>query len=282
MDNLLSNLSTALPNLNKSEKKVAAVILEDPEAATRSSIALLARRADVSEPSVNRFCKRFGATGFPDFKLRLARALVSGVRYVSSAVELEDTAAEFTPKIFNNSIHALSLVRDNLSDSTISRVVDQLVQARRIYFFGLGNSAAVALDAEYKFFRFNTPVSSHQDTLMQRMLAAASGVGDLFFLISHTGRTRSLIETAALARSNGAMVVSMTAAGSPLAAQSQWAIELEVPENTDEYLPMTSRIVHLVVLDALATGVTLRKGEPLFPHLARIKDSLKTTRLPTE
>ena len=93
MDNLLSSLSNALPNLNKSEKKVAAVILEDPEAATRSSIALLARRADVSEPSVNRFCKRFGATGFPDFKLRLARALVSGVRYVSSAVELEDTAA---------------------------------------------------------------------------------------------------------------------------------------------------------------------------------------------
>jgi RpiR family carbohydrate utilization transcriptional regulator len=45
---------------------------------------------------------------------------------------------------------------------------------------------------------------------------------------------------------------------------------------------MTSRIVHLVVLDALTTGVTLRKGEPLFPHLARIKDSLKTTRLPTE
>lgn len=278
MENLLSTISTALPNLNKSEKKVAAVILDDPEGSTQSSIATLAGKAKVSEPSVNRFCKRFGATGFPDFKLKLAKSLVSGVRYVSSAVELEDSSDEFTPKIFNNSIHALSLVRDNINAALVTRVVDQLVQARRIYFFGLGTSAAVATDAEYKFFRFNTPVSSHHDPLMHRMLASAAGVGDLFFCISHTGRTKSLVEAAQLARENGATVVGLTAPGSALSRACQWALELDVPEDTDEYLPMTSRIVHLVVLDVLATGVTLRKGEEFLPHLARIKNSLKPTR----
>ncbi|EGG29214.1 Phosphogluconate repressor HexR, RpiR family [Aequoribacter fuscus] len=279
MENLLATISTALPNLNKSEKKVAAVILDDPEASTQSSIATLATKAKVSEPSVNRFCKRFGASGFPDFKLKLAKSLVSGVRYVSSAVELEDSSDEFTPKIFNNSIHALSLVRDSINPALVARVVDQLVQARRIYFFGLGTSAAVATDAEYKFFRFNTPVSSHHDPLMQRMLASAGGVGDLFFCISHTGRTKTLIETAQLARENGATVVGLTAPNSALSQACQWALELDVPEDTDEYLPMTSRIVHLVVLDVLATGVTLRKGEEFLPHLARIKNSLKPTRL---
>lgn len=279
MENLLATISTALPNLNKSEKKVAAVILDDPEASTQSSIATLAAKAKVSEPSVNRFCKRFGAGGFPDFKLKLAKSLVSGVRYVSCAVELEDSSDEFTPKIFNNSIHALSLVRDSINPALVARVVDQLVQARRIYFFGLGTSAAVATDAEYKFFRFNTPVSSHHDPLMQRMLASAGGVGDLFFCISHTGRTKTLIETAQLARENGATVVGLTAPNSALSQTCQWALELDVPEDTDEYLPMTSRIVHLVVLDVLATGVTLRKGEEFLPHLARIKNSLKPTRL---
>jgi RpiR family carbohydrate utilization transcriptional regulator len=278
MENLLATISTALPNLNKSEKKVAAVILDDPETSTQSSIATLANKANVSEPSVNRFCKRFGASGFPDFKLKLAKSLVSGVRYVSSAVELEDSSEEFTPKIFNNSIHALSLVRDSINAPLVARVVDQLVQARRIYFFGLGTSAAVATDAEYKFFRFNTPVSSHHDPLMQRMLASAGGVGDLFFCISHTGRTKALIETAQLARENGATVIGLTAPNSPLSQACQWALELDVPEDTDEYLPMTSRIVHLVVLDVLATGVTLRKGEEFLPHLARIKNSLKPTR----
>jgi RpiR family carbohydrate utilization transcriptional regulator len=55
-------------------------------------------------------------------------------------------------------------------------------------------------------------------------------------------------------------------------------IETSVSEDTDAYLPMTSRIVQLVLLDVLATGVALRRGERLLPHLARIKDSLKATR----
>ena len=62
-------------SLNKSEKKVAGAIVDDPEAATRSSIAILAKKAGVSEPSVNRFCKRFDTAGFPDFKLKLAQCL---------------------------------------------------------------------------------------------------------------------------------------------------------------------------------------------------------------
>ena len=80
--NLINVIADQLPNLNKSESKVAKVILADPDAATQSSIAALAKAASVSEPSVNRFCKRFDAAGFPDFKLRLAKALVSGVRFV--------------------------------------------------------------------------------------------------------------------------------------------------------------------------------------------------------
>ena len=68
--NLINVITDALPNLNKSESKVAQVILSDPDAATSSSIASLARSAGVSEPSVNRFCKRFNAAGFPDFKIK--------------------------------------------------------------------------------------------------------------------------------------------------------------------------------------------------------------------
>ena len=86
-------------SLNKSEKKVAGAILDDPEAATRSSIAILAKKAGVSEPSVNRFCKRFDTAGFPDFKLKLAQCLVSGVKFVNSNVQLNDNVSKYTPKI---------------------------------------------------------------------------------------------------------------------------------------------------------------------------------------
>ncbi|WP_040481970.1 transcriptional regulator HexR [Luminiphilus syltensis] len=277
--NLLEDINQSLPGLNKSEVKVAQAILSDPDAATRMSIASLASRAGVSEPSVNRFCKRFGASGFPDFKLRLATSMVSGVRYISRAVEFSDDIDTYPGKLFDNAISALVAAKEQLPTGDIARAVDFLAQARRIHFFGLGTSAAVTKDAEHKFFRFNVPVTNHQDPLMQRMLAAAGSVGDVFFIISHTGRTRALVEVAELARQTEATVVSLTAPQSPLAQESDCAITLTIGENTEEYLPMTSRLVQLAVIDVLATGVTLRRGERFLPHLARIKDSLKATRL---
>ena len=280
--NLLSELSAALPELNKSETKVARAILEEPETATRSSIAVLAAAAGVSEPSVNRFCKKFGATGFPDFKLKLARSLVSGVRYISRAVEMDDGIGTYPKKLFDNTITALILARDTLPLAAIEGAVEYLAQARQIYFLGLGTSAAVAHDAEHKFFRFKVPVTTCTDPLMHRMLAAGGGAGDVFFFISHTGRTETLVETAQLVRNTEATVVSLTAEGSPLADASHLSIDLNVPENTEEYLPMASRIVQLVVLDVLATGMTLQRGESILPHLARIKDSLKSTRFPSK
>ena len=276
--NLVNVITDALPGLNKSERKVAEAILSDPESATGSSIASLAKRANVSEPSVNRFCKRFNTAGFPDFKLKLAKSLVSGVRFVNRNVDPNDTVESYTPKIFDSTINDLALIRDSIDHSVVNAVVDQLIQAKGVYFFGLGTSGSVARDAENKFFRFNLPVSFHDDVLMMRMLASTGSAGDVFFVISHTGRTKEIIDIAEIASNNGATVIALTSSSSPLTAVSSIALEVDVPENTDEYMAMTSRIVHLVVLDVLATGFTLRRGPDFLPHLEKIKNSLKPTR----
>jgi len=280
--NLLTQVAAALPGLSKSETKVAQAILADPEAATQSSIANLAKLAGVSEPSVNRFSKRFGAKGFPDFKIQLATSLVSGVRYMTQAVEPSDDIASYPFKLFDNTISALILARDALPTEAIAEAVDLLSSAKRIMFLGLGTSAAVAKDAEHKFFRFNTPVTTQTDPLMLRMLAAGGVLGDVFFFISHTGRTKSIVEAAELAQSSGATVIGLTSAKSPLAKACDCVLEVNVTENTDDYLPMTSRIVHLVLIDTLVTGVMLRGGSALVDHVARIKDSLRATRFPSK
>ena len=280
--NLVNVITDALPGLNKSERKVADAILSDPESATGSSIASLAKRANVSEPSVNRFCNRFNTAGFPDFKLKLAKSLVSGVRFVNRNVDPNDTVESYTPKIFDSTINDLALIRDSIDHSVVNAVVDQLIQAKRVYFFGLGTSGSVARDAENKFFRFNLPVSFHDDVLMMRMLASTGSAGDVFFVISHTGRTKEIIDIAEIASNNGATVIALTSSSSPLTAVSSIALEVDVPENTDEYMAMTSRIVHLVVLDVLATGFTLRRGPDFLPHLEKIKNSLKPTRYQSE
>ncbi|NBS12834.1 MAG: transcriptional regulator HexR, partial [Gammaproteobacteria bacterium] len=51
-------------------------------------------------------------------------------------------------------------------------------------------------------------------------------------------------------------------------------------ENTDLYIPMMSRLMQLLVLDVLVTGVAQKRGSDFQPHLVRIKQSIDGTRLP--
>lgn len=278
--NIVQEINNALDSLNRSERKVAEVILADPQAATRSSIAVLARAALVSEPTVNRFCKRFNTAGFPDFKLHLAQALASGVPYVNRNVEPDDDAQSYTTKIIDATISAMVTAKKNFDPLTINLAVDQLIQAKQIAFFGVGGSGPVAQDAQHKFFRFNIPVTAYDDFLMQRMVAAASSTGDMIVVISYTGRTKEIVDVAAIARNSGATVLGITAAGSPLAKNCSLVIDVDPPEDTDVYMPMTSRMLHLTVIDILATGVTLRRGPDFLKHLKTIKDSLKDIRYP--
>lgn len=280
--NTLEKIQAILDQLSKSERKVAEVILAAPQTAIHSSIATLAKMADVSEPTVNRFCRRLETKGFPDFKLHLAQSLANGTPYVNRNVEESDSVDAYTSKIFESAMAGLEMAKNHLDMATINRAVDLLTQAKKISFFGLGASAAVAHDAMNKFFRFNIPVVYFDDIVMQRMSCMNSNEGDVVVLISHTGRTKSLVEMAHLARENDATVIAITSLGTPLAQEANLALLLDVPEDTDVYMPMVSRLAQLTLVDALATGFTLRRGAKFRDNLKRVKEALKESRFDKE
>lgn len=276
--NILDKIQSQLTLLSKSERKVADVILAAPQETMHSSIAILARRAEVSEPTVNRFCRHLDTKGFPDFKLHLAQSLAQGTPYVNRHVEESDSVTSYTDKIFESSMAGLARVRQGLDISIVDRAVDLLTQARTIAFFGLGSSAAVAHDAMNKFFRFNIPVIYSDDIVVQRMSCMNCTEQDVVVLISHTGRTKNLVQLAQMARENGAAVLAITSEDSPLSREATLALLLDVPEDTDIYMPMVSRLAQLTVIDVLATGFILRRGAKFRTNLKRVKEALKESR----
>lgn len=280
--NTLEKIQKNLDNFSKSERKVAEVIIASPQTAIHSSIATLAKMADVSEPTVNRFCRRLDTKGFPDFKLHLAQSLANGTPYVNRNVEEDDGPDAYTSKIFESTMACLDVAKNSLDPMQVNRAVDLLTQAKKISFFGLGASASVAHDAQNKFFRFNIPIVCFDDIVMQRMSVINCSDGDVVVMISHTGRTKSLVEIARMARENGATVIGITAKDSPLDRECSLSICLDVPEDTDIYMPMASRVVQMTVIDVLATGFTLRRGAGFRENLKRVKESLKDSRFSKE
>ncbi|WP_017346511.1 MULTISPECIES: MurR/RpiR family transcriptional regulator [Pantoea] len=278
--NILEKIQAQLDALSKSERKVAEQILAQPQESMHSSIATLAKAAQVSEPTVNRFCHRLGTRGFPDFKLQLAQSLAKRQNsWVSQDVEENDSVERYSLKIFDSALAGLHQVRQELNFNVVQQAVAHLSSAKKITFFGLGASAVVAHDAFNKFLRFNLPVIWSDDIVIQRMSCINSQPGDVIVLISHTGRTKNVIELARLARVTGSTVLAVTSPGTPLAAEATLALTLNVPEDTDVFLPMVSRLAQLTVIDVLATGFILARGSDFRENLKRVKEALKDSRL---
>ena len=91
---ILQQLNGEQIRLSKSDRKLAAIVTSQPEEVIHLSIAKLASLADVSEPTVNRFCHKLGCKGYPEFKLRLAQEISSGGHlFVENMSEGDDSAA---------------------------------------------------------------------------------------------------------------------------------------------------------------------------------------------
>jgi len=287
LEALLARIVAALAALPPAERRVARLLLDDPRAFGAQPVARLAAQAQVSKPTVVRFCRRVGYDGLADFKRKLAGTVDEGVPYVHVAVDDDDKPADLVAKIVDNSVAGLLSWRRRAAPQAFERAIAALAEAgrqgRRIEFHGIGNSAIVAQDAQHKFFRLGVRSAAVGDAHVQVMSATMLAPGDVAVLLSNSGRSRDLLDVAAIARRRGATTVLVTASGSPLAAlgvgERQVLIAADHPEDHDRYSPMVSRLLHLVIVDILATGVALRLGsQRLQPLLQDIKRTLRATR----
>ncbi|NIB43046.1 transcriptional regulator HexR [Pseudomaricurvus alkylphenolicus] len=276
---LLTRLKHELDSLSKSERRIAEVILADPEAAVHATTAEIARQAQVSDPMISRLCRGLGCKGFPEFKVQLAQSLAKDTSYVTRSVSINDNADTYVNKLISANQGALEYLRKELDTESIEAAVDVLDAAKRIEIFGMGGCSSIAQDAQHKLFRLGTPCIAYEDNLKQRMAAAAADTDTVVLFISFTGRTHATVETAETAKAAGAKVVAITDPKSPLANICDLVItsgsELE---DTTIYVPMTTRIMILTIVDILATGLALRRSPEIDEHLKKIKESLDNTK----
>lgn len=272
---VLDRISAHVSSFRPSEQAVARLVLNRPQEAVHWSFPQIAAAAGVSQPTVARFCKAMGFAGFREFKLKLAQSLAQsqmpGVPFVHRDVAPRDSTAEAATKVFDRAIAALSHARQLIDAAALQRAVDILARARRIEFYGAGNSGIVAQDAQHKFFRLGAPTTAHVDAHVQAMSASFLGREDAVVAISGSGRSADVIRSTRIARERGARIIVITVPGSPLARLADVALVTDGSEDLQIYAPMTSRLVHLTLLDALAVSVALRRGPALAPKLKRAK-----------
>ncbi|NDW07409.1 SIS domain-containing protein [Jiella pacifica] len=277
--NMLELVRVIRTDLRKSDRKVADALLDDPHRILNSTVAETAEIAEVSQPTVLRFCTAIGCDGFQDFKIRLAQSLALGTPATQSAIIEEDTPEEVAAKIFDYTMTSLDWARHKLDLTQINAAVELILTARSLEIFGYGASAIVAQDLQQKFPLLGLPCHATMDSHQQLMAASMMRPGDVAVTISNTGTTLSIIELARLAREQGAKVIAITGASqTALANYADILINVETLDNTDLFTPTTSRIAALVTVDILSTLVARRLGRVQNQRLIRMKRYLAQVR----
>jgi RpiR family carbohydrate utilization transcriptional regulator len=280
---MLERIKSTLSFLAPAEQRVGKLLLTDPRTFSTLPVTELADRAGVSKPTVVRFCRSMGYEGLSDFKLKLAGSLSEGVPFIHRNVGAQDNSNDVLVKVIDNTVTAFLKYRNDASSAQIDKAAEAIAlthkKGKRLEFFGVGNSGIVAQDAQHKFFRLGFHTISHSDGHMQIMSASLLGPGDCLVVFSNSGRTRDLLDSCDIAKKNGATTIVVTASGSPLANAGKIHLAADHPESYEKFSPMVSRLLHLMIVDVLATAVALRIGSTqLQPMLRNMKQNLLNKR----
>ncbi|GAB3459857.1 bifunctional transcriptional regulator/glucokinase [Massilia terrae] len=243
--------------LSPAEQRVAALVLEHPRKVLSEPIAEIARLADVSQPTVIRFCRSLGFSGLADFKLKFAGSLTGTIPVRHSQVRMTDSTHDLSAKVIDNTVSAILRFRDQMDVNSIDRAIEVLRRAKRVEFYAMGNSRVVALDGQHKFFRFRIPASSYGDSHLFTLAAELLGPGDVVIAISTSGQLPELLAAVDKARAAGAEVIAITSSKSSLAKKATVCLAVDHSEDSTTFLSMISRILQLLLIDIMAVGISL-------------------------
>lgn len=277
---VLALIRSRLPELQRSDVRVARVLLDQPEVVPYRSVTEIAELAETSTATVVRCAQKLGFGGFHDLKLALAR------EHATFRAGLAEAPADVDPRtaVLHQVVNAgAETVRDAaglVAPAAFAASVAALAGAARVLFVGVGTSAPLAQDAAYRFSAIGVRADAPADVHVQHVQARLLGADDVCVAISHTGSTRETLEAATAATAAGATTIAITSfARSPLTdlvAHSIVAGSREMPFRLEA---MASRLAHLALLDALLVAVAARDEDRAQATLELYTDVLGVHRL---
>jgi RpiR family transcriptional regulator, carbohydrate utilization regulator len=197
--------------LRPSERRVADHIRESPEEIAGMSITSLARACSTSEATVNRFCQSLGFAGYPGLKTALTHNLALGSQVllhgdISDSDELPSVAYKLKQLL----VSSLERTHDLVEIASLAKAIDSVIDAKRIYIYGVGGSGYVADFAHHLFLKAGIFTTAYSTGYMQVVSASLLTNRDLVIGISHSGKTKDVVKALSLAKSCGAATIAIT------------------------------------------------------------------------
>lgn len=269
-------LKELMNSLTSKEQILAQFIIDFPSDVIQMSINELAQSCGTSISTVVRLCKSAGYDGYKTLCRELSVDLVQSQSLSSDDygdVQPGDSVDSIKNTVCANDIRAIENTLSVLKSDELEKAVAAIAGAKRVDFYGVAVSGYVAMDACNKFVRINKLSMSTADPHQQILNASLLSPSDVAVLISYSGNTKDILETAEAVKQSGSVLISLTKySKNPLAKMADICLYSSSAEALIRSGPTGSRIGQLTVIDVLYTAVASREYN-------RVKASLDKTRL---
>lgn len=277
---ILIKLQGIYDSLKKAERRAADFLLADPQFVSSASIVEVATKAKCSEATLVRLAKKLGYEGYSELKAAILEGNTSQPIKIYQDISEADDYGTIVKKVFQASIQALTDTLEVLDVKEYERAVEALMSAGKVVFYGVGDAATVALSGYQKFIRVGIEAQVASDPDLQLITASHLKKGDVAIAISHSGRSRSVVNAVKRARLAGASTICITNFPfSPLAKNSdiQLITAAFVEHLNGEVI--SKRVAELCILESLYVGLLMKRAGELEPNLRRSNIAIEINKI---
>jgi len=275
MKSLFVNIRAKYEDMGPGEQKIATLLMAEPNSILPLTINEFAKKAGCGNATLVRFSKRLGLNGYQDLKIAVASEIAS-LSEEQSPIALSDTCYDMFTKRLRDVQVTLQKTRFALNPEAMDLAAKKIMVAKRIVIFGLGNSAAVAHDAQHKFLRVGLNASSCSDNHLQTIIASHLDKDCVAIGISHSGRSVDIVEALKLAHICNATTICVTNIdSSPITEVADICLYTQSEETQHSILGMSSRIAQLTIFDAIYTYIVANSDTAASKAIRETESALK-------
>lgn len=262
----------------KSDKILIEYIKENKEDVIYKPISQIAKESGIGEATITRFSKKMGYNGLHDFKVTLARE-ISGLKnrkIINRSIENDEGVIESARKLLNSNIRILENTFNIIDGNSVEKATNMIINAKKVFFIGIGYSGMTAEDSNYKFSRIGFNCMSIDSSHNMIMMASLMDEDDVVVAISHSGETDEIIKAVSIAKANGASVISVTEdKSSRLRDVSDVSLGYFSGESILETGSISSKMAQFFVIDLVYTQVVKEKASEVVERKIKTTDAIK-------
>lgn len=213
-ENILEKITAQYHSLTRSSQRLADYILANAHDAQYMSISGLADNSGVSEASITRFCRSLGLSGYNSLKLALAKTdYVTDLgesSHTPDTITSKDSYSSIFHKLYEANILSLNETMELLNEKDISKAVDLISDAERVFCLGHGGSMVMAMEAWARFSTATSRFVHIEDSHMQVMQLALATERDVILFFSYSGSTKDMEDIMQIAKERHISVILVT------------------------------------------------------------------------